>query len=83
MNSFGSGTTTINNVGTINITGVSSFSAAGSLAFNNSGTVNVKPNSVANINGAVAGGGTFSIGDRSQLEFGSSVAADRGFVYRW
>ena len=67
----------INNAGTINIAGVSSFSAAGSLAFNNSsGTsaVNIAANSSATINGAVIGSGTFSIGNRSQLEFGSSVA---------
>ncbi|MGH6682429.1 MAG: beta strand repeat-containing protein, partial [Pseudolabrys sp.] len=74
-NSFGSGANAINNAGIINIAGASSFSAAGSLAFNNSGTVNVKPNSSANIRGAVTGSGTFSIGDRSQLELESSVAA--------
>ncbi|MEO8834551.1 MAG: hypothetical protein ABI407_20265 [Bradyrhizobium sp.] len=74
-NSFGSGANAINNAGTINVAGVSSFSAAGSLAFNNSGTVNVRPNSGANIRGAVTGSGTFSIGDRSQLELASSVAA--------
>ena len=67
----------INNFGTINIAGITSFSAAGSLAFNNSSstsTVNIAANSSATINGAVTGSGTFSIGNRSQLEFGSSVA---------
>jgi hypothetical protein len=74
-NSFGSGANAINNVGTINILGVSFFSAIGSLAFNNSNAVNVVANAAAYIGGAVSGSGTFLIGDRSELEFASSVAA--------
>lgn len=73
-NSFGTGANTINNAGTINVAGVSSFSAAGSLAFNNSGAVSLAANSAAYIGGAVTGSGTFAIGNRSQLEFASSVA---------
>src|SRR6185437_14090501 len=76
-NSFGAGANTINNAGTFNIAGITVFSAAGSLAFNNSSTtsaVNLAANSTATINGAVTGSGTFSIGNRSQLELGSSVA---------
>ncbi len=77
-NSFGSGANAINNSGTINTSGASSFSAlagAGNLAFNNTGTVVLATNSSATIGGAVSGGGTFSIGSRAQLEFGGSVAA--------
>ena len=77
-NTFGTGANAIINAGTINIAGVSSFSAAGtgSLTFSNSSgsAVNIAANSSATINGAVTGSGTFSIGNRSQLEFGSSVA---------
>jgi len=81
-NYFGSGATAIdaiNNAGTINVSGVTTFTASGTLAFNNSNTVTLQPNSYAYIGAAVAGlngtSGTFSIGDFSTLEFGNSVAA--------
>jgi large repetitive protein len=75
-NWFGNNTNAINNAGTINVVDVSNFTASGTLAFNNSDAVNVLADSYAYIGGAVAGiNGTFSIGDLSQLEFASSVAA--------
>jgi len=77
-NWFGNGANAINNAGTINIAGVSFFTAAGTLAFNNSlasSVANVEANAAAFIGGAVTGSGTFTIGDRAELEFASSVAA--------
>ncbi|WP_079566273.1 Ig-like domain-containing protein [Bradyrhizobium erythrophlei] len=77
-NWFGNGANAINNAGTINIFGTSFFTAAGTLAFNNSlasSVVNVEANAAAFIGGAVTGSGTFTIGDRAELEFASSVAA--------
>ena len=65
----------INNFGTINIAGITSFSAAGEPHIQQQRQSSKRtPNSSATINGAVTGSGTFSIGNRSQLEFGSSVA---------
>ena len=76
-NSFGGIADTINNLGTIDVTGASSFLAAtgGTLAFTNSNVVNVTPNSAADIGGTVSGSGTFFIGDHAELEFASSVAS--------
>ena len=74
-NSFGQNANAINNIGTINIADASFFTASGTLAFNNANAVNVLADSYAYIGAAVSGNGTFSIGDRSQLEFASSVAA--------
>ncbi len=78
-NSFGNGANVIANAGTINISDVTLFTAAGTLAFENAGAVNLMPNSFAFIGGPVAGlngtSGTFSIGNFSTLEFASSVAA--------
>jgi hypothetical protein len=78
-NSFGNNANAINNAGTINIADASAFTASGTLAFNNSNAVNLLADSYAYIGGAVAGiggtNGTFSIGDLSQLELASSVAA--------
>ena len=77
-NFFG-GASTINNAGTIDVSGVSSFSTAGTLAFDNANAVNVLADSYAFIGAAVSGlngtNGNFSIGDFSTLEFASSVAA--------
>ena len=79
VNFFGSGANAINNAGTINASGTSIFAASGTLAFNNSGTVNLSANSYTYIGGAVSGfngtNGTFSTGDFSTLELGSSFAA--------
>ncbi len=77
LNFFGANTNAINNSGTINATGSTIFSssAVSSLAFNNSGLVVVGPSSAAIIFGNVSGNnGTFTIGDRSDLEFGGAVA---------
>jgi hypothetical protein len=78
-NWFGNNANAINNAGTINIADVTIFTASGTLAFNNSSAVNLLADSYAYIGGAVSGingtSGTFSIGDFSQLEFASSVAA--------
>ena len=76
-NSFGGVANTINNLGTIDITGASSFlaSTGGTLGFTNSHLVTVEANAAADIGGAVSGTGSFSIGDRAELEFASSVAS--------
>src|SRR5437763_888603 len=75
-NSFGGIVDTINNLGTIDITGASSFLAAtgGTLAFNNSNQATIEANSAAVIGGAVSGNGSFLIGDHAELEFAGSVA---------
>ena len=80
-NYFGNNANAINNAGTINIVDVSYFTASGTLAFNNSDAVNVLANSYAYIGGAVSGDGSFSIGDGSQLEFASSVAAGQSISF--
>ena len=79
-NWFGGNANTINNFGTINIAAFSAFYPVlgSTFTFNNSGAVNVLANSAAYIGAAVSsipGPGSFSIGDRSELEFGNSVAA--------
>jgi hypothetical protein len=78
-NFFGNGTNVINNAGTINISDSAVFTTSGTLAFDNANMVNLLPDSFAFVGGPVAGinatNGTFSIGDFSELEFGSSVAA--------
>ena len=86
---FGSATSAINNSGTINIAGSTEFYAGSTatnpvinatLTFKNAGTVNVQADSYGFIGGAVTGGttqahGVFSIGDRADLEFNSSVVS--------
>ncbi|TMJ52385.1 MAG: hypothetical protein E6G85_11905 [Alphaproteobacteria bacterium] len=76
-NSFGGIADTINNLGSIDITGASSFFAAtgGTLAFNNSNQVTIEANSAAVIGGTVSGSGSFLIGDHAELEFAGSVAS--------
>ena len=79
FNWFGGTLNAVSNAGTINASGVTNFAAAigASFTFTNSssGIVNLLANSYADIAAAVSGAGTFSIGDHSNLEFGSSVAA--------
>ncbi|MGZ5874122.1 MAG: beta strand repeat-containing protein [Bradyrhizobium sp.] len=77
FNWFGGTLDAVSNAGTINASGVTTFAAVagGTLTFTNSlsGTVNLLANSYADIAAAVSGGGTFSIGDHSNLEFATSV----------
>ncbi len=78
FNGFGGILSAVSNAGTINASGVTNFAPTpgGTLTFTNSstGVVNLLANSYADIAAAVSGAGTFSIGDHSNLEFGSSVA---------
>jgi large repetitive protein len=77
FNWFGSALDAVSNAGTINASGVTNFAAAAGATFtftnSSSGMVNLLANSYADIAATVSGTGTFSIGDRSNLEFGSSV----------
>ena len=75
LNFFGANTNAINNSGTIHVTGTGIFTSPATLAFSNSGVVGIQPNSAALIFGNVSGSGTFTIGDRSALELGGTVAA--------
>ena len=71
---FGNSASDIINSGIISLMGITALSAAGALAITNSNTVNVAANGSADVNAVVSGNGTFSIGDRAELEFGNSVA---------
>jgi hypothetical protein len=74
-NWFGGTSNAINNAGTIRTSGAAYLSASGSLALTNTGTIDVLANSAAFIYANLSGNGTVTIGDRSALELGGSVAA--------
>ncbi len=79
-NNFGTGATAISNAGTMNVSGWTFLSANGGLvALSNTNTINVAQNSVAQIFANVSGAGAISVGDRSALEIGGSVAASQRF----
>ena len=82
-NSFGTGATAISNAGTMNVSGWAFLSAkvgpGSPIALSNTSAINVAQNSVAQIFANVSGAGTISMGDRSALEIGGSVAASQGF----
>ncbi len=74
---FGNGISAIVNAGIINIAGNTFLGSAGTLTLTNSNIVNgvnVAANGDAFISAAVSGTGTFTIGDRAELEFANSVA---------
>ena len=72
---FGNAASSIVNAGIINILGLTFLNAGATFTFANSNTVNVAANGDADINAIVSGSGTFTIGDRAELEFANSVAA--------
>ncbi len=72
---FGNGLGAIVNAGIINLMGVSSLFGAEGLTFTNSNTVNVAADGAAQIGASVTGTGSFTIGDRAELEFVDAVAA--------
>jgi hypothetical protein len=74
-NYFGNSSGAIINAGIINMLGLTFLGAGGTLTFANSNTVNVAANGDAYINATVSGSGTFTVGDRAELEFQNSVAA--------
>ena len=79
---FGNGTSAIVNAGIINILGLTFLNAGATFTFSNTNTVNVAANGDAWINAPVSGGGgTFTIGDRAELEFTSSVAAGQTVTF--
>ena len=79
-NNLGTGAPAINNAGTMNVSGWAFLSAnGGPVALSNTSAINVAQNSVAQIFANVSGAGTISIGDRSAVEIGGSVAASQGF----
>ena len=64
----------------MNVSGWAFLSAnGGPVALSNTSAINVAQNSVAQIFANVSGAGTISIGDRSAVEIGGSVAASQGF----
>jgi hypothetical protein len=74
---FGNGVSAIVNAGIINIAGNTFLGTAGTLTLTNSNTVNgvnVAANGDTFISAAVSGIGTFTVGDRAELEFANSVA---------
>ena len=76
FNSFGLGSMINNNSGgTINISGVGTLSSGGALTLANNGAVNVAASSAAIIRATVSIAGSFSIGNRSYLDFAGSVGA--------
>ena len=68
----------IANSGTISISGTSYFYAAALFGLSNANQINLQSNSSAFVYANVTGDGTFTIGDRSSLELGGSVAAQPG-----
>jgi hypothetical protein len=72
---FFNGAGTINNLGTINAAGMSSFNSGGTLALTNSGIINVVAFGAAYIGGTVTGTGTFNIGGQASVEFANFVGS--------
>jgi hypothetical protein len=71
---FGNAASSIVNAGIINILGLTFLNAGSTFTFANSNAVNVAANGDAFIAAAISGTGTFTIGDRAELEFFNSVA---------
>ena len=71
VNTFGSGSNTIDNMGVINAVGGTTTL---DVPLDNTGSVDVQAGTL-DLSGAVTGSGSFTIGNGATLEFGSSVAA--------
>ena len=71
VNTFGSGSNTIDNMGVINAVGGTTTL---DVPLDNTGSVDVQAGTL-DLSGAVTGSGSFTIGNGATLDFGSSVAA--------
>ncbi|MGH6708545.1 MAG: hypothetical protein ACREEK_06195 [Bradyrhizobium sp.] len=80
-NNLGNGAPAINNAGMMTLSGLASLSSNGTLALSNTGNIIVLPNSSAQIFGNVTGAGTVTLGDRSALELGFSVASTQAINF--